>query len=265
MNETEFRTALHDVMTQTDQPAPMDPNPVLVTAQSARRRRQGVIAATGAVVAVVVVTTLAAVLPLGGSSGQVVPSGPTTSQPDVVESMSPADISARLLDDLTAARPDGFSAPDLRTKPQDGQPSYPLRDDSATLEDDTGENEVWQFTAHMPIAKDGRTGRLYVIVDVPGDDNPTDLCEFALANTYSGGVCDVLSVEGGDVAIVEPERVQPADPDRFALIRYGDGTVVTVGQAKEEPDGVGLKPLTELPFTDRELAGLAADERFHLK
>jgi hypothetical protein len=51
--------------------------------------------------------------------------------------------------------------------------------------------------------------------------------------------------------------------DQWAVYRHPDGTVVYVAQAKRSLVGQGT-PLTALPLMAEQLAGLAADERFHL-
>lgn len=294
MNEDEFRSALHGVMTLTAQPEAMDGDRVLVAAQRVRRRRRNVMAGAGAMTAVAAVATTAVLLPGGSSGPRVQPGGPqgsttTTTVPPSDQQTKPEwpdgqtdrtahkgvrfEQGSALLNVLTEVRPDGYGAPtDLTMTFYDGpgELTIPLRDHQASFDDYVGDLEVWEYFANVPVTKDGGTGKLHALVHTSGWPAPTDPCALAQSSWEPDGECRVVAVDGKQVGVVTKTRdTDESQLDQWAAYRHADGTVVLVGQAKEydtrgatasEP----LRPLDGLPFTEEDLAELATSEQFEL-
>lgn len=284
MNEHDFSTAVHGLMTHTGQPDPMDGDRVLAAARQARKRRQGTVVASGAAVAVAAVATTAVMLPLqGGDSPQRVPvSGssdtpppePTLTPPPTKPAEPPPETAppnsdeheraARLLDTLTDLRPAGHAAPtDLRSEPDGSGDTFALRQFQAHFEGYSNGIAQYNYYADMPVAKDGGTGRLLVHV-VPSRDGSADACELAQTFWETPDDCTVVEVDGKKVGVATQARDEADQFDQWATYQHPDGTVVHLAQAKLRVFAVGLKPLAEQPFTTRQLAELASDERFHL-
>ena len=279
MNELDFRTAVQGLMTHTDQPEPMDADRVLTAARQARKRRQGTVVGAGAAVAVAAVATTAVVLPMrGGDSPDVMPGvsqspsnepPPQTSSifskpPDTRPTAEPGEPAyeraSKLLDVLTDVRPGGYGAPTgLRSEPDGSGDRFPLRQHMADVLWMNGDVPVWEYGADMPITKDGGTGRLHVSV-ITDDVSPSDPCQLAQKFWGMAGECTMVEVDGKRVGVV----MKPTDDrfDQWASYRHPDGTVVHFAQAKLRVHAEGLKPLATQPYSVRELAKMATDQRF---
>lgn len=121
---------------------------------------------------------------------------------------------------------------------------------------------MWSYLSSVALAQGERMGRLLVEVHAAGSQLPAEPC--ALARQFWGmqGECQLMTVGAAQVGVV----VRPAGDDRFdqwAAYRHPDGVVVFVAQGAKLGDG---RPgLTTMPFSVRQLAALAVDERFHLQ
>jgi hypothetical protein len=284
VNENDLREAMRASMTLTP-PPPMESAAALTAGRRAVRRRvtlagAGVTAAMIAVTAVAVHPDLRLVSGGDGTpwAGGGVPSGiPTPSAGG--ENTKPAwpldgnglpqqDATARsgeryeqgkkLLEELLAVVPDGWSAPTGESA--DG---IPLRDHQAQVEgDNTG--STWSYLAQAAIAKGGRAGQLLAEVHTKDNGLPKEPC--ALARQFWGlkGDCDVVTVGQAKVGV---SRVPSGTGgvEQWAAYRHPDGIVVYVAQSRTATNGENVQPpLKKLPLTASQLATLATDDRFHL-
>ncbi|MBW4705022.1 hypothetical protein J7462_25400 [Micromonospora sp. RL09-050-HVF-A] len=170
------------------------------------------------------------------------------------------DQAARLLDDLVAVVPAGYTVPADPANPPAGQPL--LRDHQAQFDDRVDGVEVWSYTSSLTLQQGQRMGRLLVEVHSAGNQLPTEPCPLARQFWGMPGDCEVVTVGAAQVGVV----VRPGDDDRFdqwAAYRHPDGVVVFVAQSRRLGDG--QPELAALPFTVDRLAALAADDRFQVR
>lgn len=217
--------------------------------------------------------------PPSGVSVSAPPDGATTKGPwpdgqtDRTATSGPrADRSVGVLADLGSSLPAGIRAVDK--PPVEGSDFHGgLRYAQARFADHAGDLQVWEYTAATPVqrAGDGGVGKLWIQVETRGNSRLEDLsgCGMAVGTPYpvqAGGRCDVVVVDGREVAVVTGEGsgdVPGGGMDQAAFHRHADGTLVIVAQSQEYAGG-GYPALTGLPLTPRQLAALAADPEFHL-
>jgi hypothetical protein len=284
VNENDLREAMRASMTLTP-PPPMESAAALTAGRRAVRRR-ATLAGAGATAAMIAVTAVA--VPQGlrlASDGEGAPwagGGVPSAMPTPSaggENTKPAwpldgngepqeDATARsgeryeqgkkLLDELLAVVPDGWSAPTGESA--DG---IPLRDHQAQVEgDNTG--STWGYLAQAAIAKGGRAGSLLAEVHTKDNGLPKEPC--ALARQFWGlkGDCDVVTVGKAKVGV---SRIPSGTGgvEQWAAYRHSDGIVVYVAQSRTATNGENVQPpLKKLPLTASQLAALATDDRFHL-
>ncbi|MGV9370791.1 hypothetical protein [Micromonospora tulbaghiae] len=120
--------------------------------------------------------------------------------------------------------------------------------------------ELWSYMASVDVTKGTWRGRLLTEVHTPGNLLPTEPCALARAFWGMGGECQPMTVGDATVGVV----VRPGSDNRFdqwAAYRHPDGVVVFVAQGAYDRQA----PASPLPFTARQLAALAVDERLHLR
>lgn len=274
MQELEFRQALRDEMSLVTRPRSLKETEVLDAARHALRRRRGRWAGAGSVVAVVTLAVGAMFTTTGDSSPG--PGATPTTQPDdgyfVPNPDGPAPVthatsgpryeqSVTLLNLMLEAVPPGFDAPTGVTAPGGND----MRDRSASTRGVRGE-QWWEYVAAVPVAKEGRYGRLLAAVSTPGNDQPTGQgC--ALATVVTGSTaCQEVVVDDMPIGVVTPRPNEHGAGSQVAVYRHPDGTVVHIEQnyavfLVADPE---YPPLTELPLTPQQLAELATDPRLHL-
>ena len=295
MNEEDLNEALHDVMVRSSPPPPMDSAHALEQARGARKRRR----VTWGGVAVVTLTVGVGAGPAlvanftGGSAGQMVGNGTSTTQPVATPSGSTPSVTTpkpastltpttrksgdpwpegqvdrtatagpraaravTLMNDLSSSVPPGFSTPDL--KYLDGRP---MRRPQSQYASDDGEQDYWEYQAVIPVQKDDRVGRVLVKSTTPDGKPAMDPCK--LAKKFSGGTgsCTIVNVGGKKVGVVTANG--RASYDQWAAYRHDDGTIVYLAQAKKT-DNSGRSPLTQPVFTTRHLAELVTSAKFKI-
>ncbi|RDI27716.1 hypothetical protein [Lentzea flaviverrucosa] len=281
MNEQDLKRAFQDVVVASSPPPPMDPGIALGRAHKARSKRRASI--TGAAVAVLVVGvglgSAFALNPQGttdylvgaGQSSSSSPGLPDTQwgeqwpvgQSDRTATNGPqADRGRQLLELARASVPAGYEAPDL--KYTDPAMHGGMLRAQAQVSSDKGESpEIWQYTAYVPVRKDGKVGRLTVTVTTPNPSDPVEPC--ALVTRFKGGAgegCKTYDVAGKQVGVVS--STSPGQNDAtWASYRAAGGWTVTVAQEEEYPYA-GYPVLDRQPFFGPELAALAADPKFLL-
>lgn len=272
MNETELRSAIDVVMTRSEQPEPMDGTRVLGAARRARARRRTVLAGSATALAVGAVAVAAVMVPGLPGAGSVQPATPLTitasgsdAEVDAKKELGPAMARAKdlgeqgrdLLLELADSVPDGYEAStDLR---QNTPGLDPLRNPIGHLS-----GEVWDIVAVQPVAKDGGLGQVLVEVHSPANRLPDDPCKLARSFRAIGGDCEVVTVGGKEVGVVTDPTEGGTEFDQWAAYRHADGMVLYVAQAKLLEES-GEPALSTLPFTARQLAALATDDRFHIE
>ncbi|WP_420119527.1 hypothetical protein [Micromonospora sp.] len=282
MNGEELREALRAEMAATARPPSLSVDTALRTGRRARVRRRAVWAGAGVTAALLAVTGVGAVGAAG--SGGFTPAAPGvgTVPPPSVHDTKPVwptgpdgqpqedrtaragtryDRAARLLDDLVAVVPAGYTVPSDPATPPAGQP--PSRDHQAQFDDRVDGIEVWSYTSSASVRQGQRTGRLLVEVHSAGNRLPTEPCPLARQFWVTAGACEVVTVGTTRIGVVV--RAAAADDrfDQWAAYRHPDGTVVFVAQSRRLGDG--QPELAALPFTPERLAVLATDSRFHLR
>jgi hypothetical protein len=288
MKEAELREALRAAIAASSPPPPMSTNTALVAARRARFRRRTAWTCIGSAAAVAVIAVASAVLAGAGSNaGSFSPAGPRpatipppsagTSTADTAESWPTGpdgtpqedrtartgarfDQGVRLLNEVVAAVPTGYTAPD--TPASSAPDQMPLRDSQAQFEERVNGSEVWSYMSSAAVAQGERIGRLLVEVHTAGNRLTGEPC--ALTQQFWGmtGQCQVVTIGPVQVGVV----VRPYGDDRFdqwAAYRHPDGVVVFVAQSLNVD---GSRPaLTKLPFSPDQLAALALSDRFHLQ
>ncbi len=288
MNEQELRQALRATMATATVPPPMSETPVLDAARRDLRRRRARWAGAGSAVAVAVIAASAGILLTnsGDGPGAVRPGGFATAQPTPTAGTAPGggaqdtetswpngqtDRTARsgpesergetLLARLTELTPAGFGAPDDLDYQEPGYTGS-LRSSQAAYSDTVGGVEVWEYLGHQPITKGKGVGQTFVQLTTPGGGAVGEGC--ALKPTLWGltGTCAEVVVGGKRVGVYTASRDR-GDFESWAGFRHDDGSVVFVAQSRAYP-GSGRPALTELPWTARRLAELAASPVFRL-
>ncbi|MEV6715558.1 hypothetical protein AB0M48_26360 [Lentzea sp. NPDC051208] len=281
MNEQDLKRAFEDVVVASSPPPSMDPGTALDRAHKARSKRRASV--TGAAVAVLVVGVgLGSAFALNpqGTKDYVVGAGQSSSshpglpdtqwgekwpvgQSDRTATNGPqADRGTQLLELAKASVPAGYEAPDL--KYTDPTMHGGMLRAQAQISSDKGESpEIWQYTAYVPVRKDGKVGRLTVTVTTPNPNDPVEPC--ALVTRFKGGAgagCKVYDVAGKQVGVVS--STTPGQHDAtWASYPAANGWTVTVVQEEEYPHA-GYPVLDRQPFFAPELAALAADPKFLL-
>jgi hypothetical protein len=282
MEENEFRDALRNVLTQSHEPPPMESATAIAAGKRADRRRTA-LACTGAVVALAAVTVIPARYLSSGPAAGGIPAAaasapaltPRPSSPDGPADPShtkpswPAEASGdatadsgphyqngqKLFAELLKVVPDGYTTP-TGTWPDGTQRQWA----QSSIED-----PEWSYLAQAVVARDGGSGQLLVEVHESDNTLPHDPCKLATSFWSIGGACTVERVGSAKVGVVTPTG-KDRRVDQWAAYRYADGVVVFVGQSLHgsfAPEQSG-KPLAQLPFDRRALAGLATEARFHI-
>jgi hypothetical protein len=287
MNENDLRQALRTTMATASQPPPMSELSVLDAARLAQRRRRARWAGVGSAAAAVLVVTMAVVVVAatsgaGGSQpGALRPPPPTSS---TTTSEQPTDSTTswpngqtdrtadngpefergqRLLDELDAVVPPGYESPDdlLGTGELAGAP---MKDHQAQYAETVEGVEVWDYMADAIVTKGNRFGRLLAEVHTPGNGATGAGCDLAPAlwGLEAGG-CSEVTVDGKRVGVFYSSDPELDQFDHWAGYLHDDGTVVWIAQAGFRAF-TNFPPLAGPPLTERRLAELAADPRFHL-
>jgi hypothetical protein len=270
MQELEFRQALRDEMSLVTRPRPMNETALLDAARHALQRRRGAWASAGSVVAVAALA-VGTVFTATGDSRPGPGAGVTsTTQPDddgvptfypYATSGPRYEQSATLLNLMLDAVPPGFDTPTDVTAPGGNN----MREHLASTRGVPGE-QWWEYVAAVPIAREGRFGRLLAAVSTPGNDlPPVQGCELTIAETGSTA-CQEILVGDIRIGVVTPRPNEHGAGSQVAVYRHQDGTVVFIEQDYgvfliSDPD---YPPLTEMPLTPQQLAKLATDSRLHL-
>jgi len=282
MNEQDLKRAFQDVVVTSSPPPAMDPNRALDVARKARSKRRSSL--VGAVVAVLVVGvglgSAFALNPQGtqeylagaGQSSSSKPGEPVTEwgdrwpvgQTDRTARQGPqAARGVQLLESIKAsAQGHGYGTPALKFQGQ-GYSNGDMQYTQAQIASDKGEQpELWEYTAYVPVRKNGKVGKLIIEVSTP---NPRDAAEpCALARQFWGmskATCKVRDVDGlevGDASSQEQGRVMD-----WMSFKHPNGWVVNVAQSASY-DGGGYPPLDGNPFLASELGKMAVDPKFVL-
>lgn len=296
MNESELRDGLRAAVAANPPPPSMSATTVLDAARQAHRRRRAAFGGAGAVAAVVAITVGATVALSSGGSGQVGAGGPTVERTEARPTATPGpdtettwptgpdglpqqdrtatagprhDVGARLLDELVAVVPTGYTVPE-RTPEQSADGTGVLTPENdvwvryhqAQFVDRVGGAEVWEYLASLAVSGAGGTGRLYSQVTTAGNTLPDDPCGLTTSLWGLAGECQVVDVGGQRIGVV----VRATDPsrhefDQWAAYRHPDGTVVHVAQSQRYRDTTA-PPLPAPLFTVPQLAELAMADRF---
>ncbi|MEU7591146.1 hypothetical protein AB0A95_33240 [Micromonospora sp. NPDC049230] len=279
MNEEELRETLRTEMASTTPPPPLSTEAALGAARRAHFRRRALWASLGSAAVVLAVTGFAAVgrpndpvyqpagggFPAAGSSTDTKepwPTGPDgrPQEDRTARAGSQHDRAIGLLNAVVSAVPAGYTAPEDPA----GQPADQrmLRTQQAQFEEKVNGVDRWSYLTSVAVAQGIGTGRVIVEVHDAGNQLPAEPC--ALARTFWGmrGECQVETVGAAQVGVV----VRPGSDDRldqWSAYRHPDGVVVYVAQGAKLDE---TRPsLRKLPFSVRQLAALAVDERFHLR
>jgi hypothetical protein len=272
MTEQDFRQALQGTMAASNPPPPMSSATMLRVARRAQVRRRYTWAGGGSAVLAVSLVAGASLLsgtpaatgltagspppsryptPPASPSGtaQPFPTGPdgTPQQDRTATAGVRYEQGVKLLDALVSVVPAGYTVSD--------------RTHQAEFTDRVNGVDVWDYTATVAVRKGNRTGTLVALVYTPGNTFTGDPCDLAVRFWVSAGMCQPVAVGTGQVGVAVPTG-DDRRLDQWAAYRWPDGVVVFVGQAKGYADPG--TPLTALPLNTEQLAGLAADERFHL-
>ncbi|MGH3761274.1 hypothetical protein [Actinophytocola sp.] len=289
MNEQELRHALRATMATTQAPPPMSEIPVLDAARQAARRRRahwaGVGSAAAAVAVIGVAVVVVATTSGAGGPEAIIPATPPTStttsggdkepsqtqswpngQTDRTASSGPEfDRGVFLLAQLDAAVPAGYESPDDLVGTGD-LAGAPMKDHQAQYADTVDGVEVWEYMADAAVTKGDRVGRLLAEVTTAGNRSTGEGCDLEPGLWgMEADDCTEVVVDGKRVGVftAPTQRHRAAQFDQWAGYRHDDGTVVFVGQAGYRAF-TNFPPLGELPLSARQLAELAADDRFHL-
>ncbi|WP_328339813.1 hypothetical protein [Micromonospora sp. NBC_00421] len=281
MNGEELREALRTEMAGTTRPPSLSVDAALRAARRTRVRRRTAWAGVGLAVALLAVTGVGAIGAPGSGGFTPAASDPGPVPPPSVHDTKQAwptgpdgrpqedrtaragtryDQGVRLLDELVAVVPTRYTVPADPANPPAGQPL--VRDHQAQFDGELDGVEVWSYTSSVTVQQGQRMGRLLVEVHSAGNRLSTGPCPLTRQFWGMAGECEVVTVGTTQVGVV----VRPGGDDRFdqwAAYRHPDGVVVFVAQSARLGDG--QPELTALPFSPRQLATLAGDERFHLR
>jgi hypothetical protein len=298
MNEEDLNEAFRDVIVRSRPPAPMDPAQALDQGRRARKRRT--VTWTGAAVATLVLAAGAGPVlianytgnrsegPMVAGNGGTTPSASTPtevpSQAQVSTPMPTATVAPKtpkkndpwpegqvdrtatagpraqravtLMHELGSSVPAGFGTPDLKF-PDGRSMSWP----QAQYASSDGEPDYWEYMATIPVQKGNGVGKLLALSTTPDGKPATTPCTLARKFWGGTGSCTVIDVGGKKVGVVTTNG--HGSFDQWATYRYGDGTVVSVAQAKKVDDS-GRTPLTQPVFTNTHLAALATSATFKI-
>lgn len=284
MNEEDLKRVFQDVVVASSPPPSMDPGRALDVARKARSKRRSSV--VGAVVAVLVVGIgigSAFALNPKGAQEYVMGAGPSSSsrapmpdtqwgdqwpvgQNDRTATNGPqADRGVEVMEALKAlAQANGYETPALKYKDPAYQNGEMLRN-QAQISTNKGEKpEVWEYTAYVPVRKNGKVGMLLAEVSMPNPKDPADLC--ALAKRFWGMTnsdCKLRDVEGKQVA--QASASSPEAVDRglttWMVYRAPNGWTVTIGQGATYSGG-GYPALDSSPLGMFEQEHAVVDPRF---
>ena len=281
MNGDHLREALRDEMLGVAAPPQPSTDGMLRTARRARTKRRAVRACAGSATAVLAVAGVAGVVALstpdGGDrrppaalpqaapppssdgSAEPMPTGPDglPQEDRTARAGTRYDQAALLLDRLVTVVPDGYTAEKTAST---GTGKETLGTHEANFSGRADGVELWNYMASVDVTKGTWRGRLLTEVHTPGNLLPTEPCDLAREFWGMGGECQPMTVGEATVGVV----VRPGSDDRFdqwAAYRHPDGVVVFVAQGAYDRQA----PASPLPFTARQLAALAVDERLHLR
>ncbi|QFZ22464.1 hypothetical protein [Saccharothrix syringae] len=203
------------------------------------------------------------------STSETKPSWPDGQTDRTATSGPHADRATKLLADVGAALPAGLRAED---RERVGYPDHgPMTRVQGQYADTVDGVQVWEYTAITPLVRLGEPGVAKLRVEVETKGNNTirgEACEAATQEPYpiSGGTCEVVEVDGRRVGVVTGAGAdrQRDTYDSAAFYRHPDGTLVKVGVSRAFGNS-GLPGMAEVPLSARQLAALAADQRFHLE
>jgi len=190
------------------------------------------------------------------------PTGPDGSpQQDRTANAGPRnDTGARLLDELVAVVPPGYTVPQGEPGPNDDPW---VRYHQAQFAERVDGVEVWEYLASLAVQQGGNAGRLFVEVHTPRNNLPADPCELARSLWGLGGDCELVDIGGTQVGVVVHATDGRGEFDQWAAYRHADGTVVFVAQAQRYR---GLTAGLPQPlFTVQQLTELATADRFHVQ
>lgn len=278
MNGDQLREALRDEMLGVAAPPRPSTDGMLRSARRARNRRRVIRACAGSATAVLAVAGVVALAtPDGGDRRppaalpQTAPSPDDSAEPMPTgpDGLPQEDRTARagtryhkailLLDQLVTVVPAGYTA-EKTVSSKTGKETLGTHEANFIGRADGA--ELWSYTASVDVAKGTWRGRLLTEVHTPGNPLPTEPCGLARAFWGMGGMggeCQPMTVGDATVGVV----VRPGADDRFdqwAAYRHPDGMVVFVAQGAYDRQ----TSASPLPFTARELATLAVDQRLHL-
>ncbi|SMD12416.1 hypothetical protein [Lentzea albidocapillata] len=282
MNEQDLKRAFQDVVVASSPPPSMDPGIALGRAHKARSKRRASI--TGAAVAVLVVGVgLGSAFALNpqGTTNYLVGAGQSSSsnpgmpgsqwgekwpvgQSDRTATNGPqADRGVQLLNALMAsAQAGGFETPKLKYQAPEYQ-NGEMQRTRAQISTNKGQTpEVWVYTAHVPVQKNGKVGMMLAEVSMPRPSDPAEPC--ALAKRFWGmseATCKVRDVNGvqvGDASSQEEGRVM-----QWMSYKAPNGWTVNIAQ-NASYEGSGYPGLDGNPFLASELATMATDAKFLL-
>ncbi|MEU7757551.1 MULTISPECIES: hypothetical protein [Micromonospora] len=278
MNGDQLREALRDEMRGVAAPPRPSTDAMLRTARRARNRRRVVQACAGSATAVLaVVGVVALATPDGGdrrppaalpqaapppsadTSAEPMPTGPDglPQEDRTARAGTRYDQAALLLDRLVTVVPAGYTA-EKTVSTETGKET--LGTHQADFTGRAGGVELWSYLASVDVAKGTWKGRLLTEVHTAGNVLPSEPCALAREFWGMGGECQPVTVGDATVGVV----VRPGADDRFdqwAAYRHPDGVVVFVAQGAYDRQA----PASPLPFTARDLAAVAVDERLHLR
>ncbi|WP_435123849.1 hypothetical protein [Micromonospora tulbaghiae] len=281
MNGDQLREALRDEMLSVTTPPHLNAEGMLRSARRARTRRRAVRACAGSATAVLAVAGVAGVVALstpdGGDrrppaalpqaapppstdgSAEPMPTGPDglPQQDRTARAGYRSDQAVLLLDRLVTVVPAGYSA-EKTVSSETGKET--LGTHEANFGGRAGGIELWSYLASVDVTKGTWRGRLLTEVHTAGNLLPTEPCALAREFWGMGGECQPMTVGDATVGVV----VRPGSDNRFdqwAAYRHPDGVVVFVAQGTYDRQA----PAAPLPFTARQLAALAVDERLHLR
>jgi hypothetical protein len=296
MNEQDFKDGLRRAMATQQEPPPMSDAPVLDAARRDRKRRRTLWAGLGSAAAVAAIAVGVVVvapstsdsddgdLGVGGAPPSVTTTGPESTpaklpesgsqdtetqwpdgQTDRTASSGPQfDKGLALATELDAVVPDGYESPhDLVG---DGDlAGASMWSHQAQYADTVDGVDLWEYMADIPVTKGNGVGRLLAEVRMADPRTPGEGCDLVGQSWTARGECEEVMVDGRRVGLVTVATPEPGMDqfDQWAGYRHDDGTVVMISQAKFRAY-TNFPPLAGPPFTARQLAELAADDRFDL-
>ncbi len=178
---------------------------------------------------------------------------------------------ARLLAELIAVVPAGFTVPatdstplrpgaDEERDPADGDPF--ARTHQTMFMEKVAGVEVWLYSASLAVSAGPNTGMVGVTLTTQGMVRPEeDVC--AQAATVPGMACELVDIDGREVMVLDLAAGDTVGAAQRAEYTHPDGTVMSVLHVQDSA-GDGQHALPTPVFTPRQLAALAADDRFRV-